>query len=107
MEQPAALHEEHPQVGGRHPPRTRHGGVQVHQVPGNLCPSLFPSSSSSFCFVYVSPPPPLALYCTPQAGVKLGQHQVELLKKVVKVLDPFYRATLQLSNDAACISEVS
>ena len=43
---------------------------------------------------------------TPQAKVKLGQAQVELLHNVCEVLEPFHQATLQLSNDAACISEV-
>lgn len=41
-----------------------------------------------------------------QAAVKFGQHQVDLLKKVIKVLEPFYAATVQLSGDGACISEV-
>ena len=41
-----------------------------------------------------------------QAGVKFGLHQVTLLKKVVMVLEPFFRATLQLSHDSSCISEV-
>ena len=41
-----------------------------------------------------------------KASVKFGQSQVELLKKVCRVLEPFYRATLQLSNDSSCISEV-
>ena len=42
-----------------------------------------------------------------QAGVKFGQAQVELLKKLCHVLQPFYEATLQLSNDSSCISEVN
>ena len=41
-----------------------------------------------------------------QAKVKLGQVQVDLLQNVCAVLEPFQQATLQLSNDAACISEV-
>ena len=41
-----------------------------------------------------------------KAGVKFGQSQVELLKRVCRVLEPFYHATLQLSNDGSCISEV-
>ena len=36
----------------------------------------------------------------------LGKHQVDILRKVVKVLDPFYCATLQLSSDSCGISEV-
>jgi len=39
------------------------------------------------------------------ANVKLGQTQVDLLQNICAVLEPFYQATLQLSNDAACISE--
>ena len=42
-----------------------------------------------------------------QANVKLGQTQVDLLQNICAVLEPFYQATLQLSNDAACISEVN
>ena len=42
-----------------------------------------------------------------QAGVKFGQAQVDLLKKLCHVLQPFYEATLQLSNDSSCISEVN
>ena len=40
------------------------------------------------------------------AGVKFSQSQVDLLKRVCHVLEPFYQATLQLSNDGSCISEV-
>ena len=39
--------------------------------------------------------------------MKIDQRQVDLLKKIVKVLDPFFRVTLQLSRDDACISEVN
>ena len=38
--------------------------------------------------------------------MKLGLAQVSLLQNVCAVLEPFQHATLQLSNDAACISEV-
>merc|ERR1719430_2319032 len=39
-------------------------------------------------------------------GVKFSHSQVDLLKRVCHVLEPFYEATLQLSNDSSCISEV-
>ena len=41
-----------------------------------------------------------------QIGVQLTQKKVDLLKKVLTVLEPFYRATVQLSHESACISEV-
>ena len=41
-----------------------------------------------------------------QIGVQLTQKKVDLLKKVLTVLEPFYRATVQLSHESACVSEV-
>ena len=42
-----------------------------------------------------------------QAGVKFVEKHVKLLHNVVKVLDPFFRVTLQLSRDDAGLSEVT
>jgi len=41
-----------------------------------------------------------------QSNVKFKLHHVDLLKKVVCTLEPFLKATQQLSRDDACVSEV-
>jgi len=41
-----------------------------------------------------------------QSNVNFKPHHVDILRKVVRVLTPFLKATQQLSRDDACISEV-
>lgn len=78
-------------VRGCHPPCAVLRGVPDYEVAGE-------ESVISLGFLQSYPH---------QAGVKLNLAAVELLRKVIAVLDPFYRVTLQLSRDYACISEVA
>ena len=90
LEQSIVVYAQLFEVWGRHQGCFGFRGIQNHEEFGE-----WPFSLLIFIF----------LYC--QAGVKFGQPQIDLLKRLCRVLEPFYDATNQLSNDASCISEVS
>ena len=96
MEFGVHMYEINLEVGGCHPTRSCKWRVSVHEVLGK---QIIRISFFGVSFLLI------VLHF--QANVKLGQTQVDLLQNICAVLEPFYQATLQLSNDAACISEVN